>query len=182
MIIGITGKSSSGKSTIASLLSRIQDIKLITSYTTRPKREGEVDGSDYHFVDETEFFNGRKILLTYISDNDWFYGVSLKEVQEALDKDEDIIIVVNPKGAKELKDRYGSKAFIINLEANDKIRLMRSIQRDEYSKPYEICRRFIKDEQLFNEVNFPTDLRLDTSYTKESVIINVIKKTIFEEA
>ena len=49
----LMGKSSSGKDTLyKEILSRMPEIKTVTLYTTRPIRDGERDGVEYHFVSE----------------------------------------------------------------------------------------------------------------------------------
>ena len=57
-LIYLMGKSSSGKDTVYRELLRDDSLKFkkVVLYTTRPIREGEVDGVQYHFVDE-EVFN-----------------------------------------------------------------------------------------------------------------------------
>ena len=56
MIFYLMGKSSSGKDTIFRRLMEDEDLSLetIVSYTTRPIREGEVEGVEYHFVKDYE--------------------------------------------------------------------------------------------------------------------------------
>ena len=56
-IFYIMGKSSSGKDTIYSRLLRDKEfgLKNVLLYTTRPVRQGEADGREYHFVDEERF-------------------------------------------------------------------------------------------------------------------------------
>ncbi len=56
-LIYLMGKSSSGKDTVYRELLRDDELKLnkVVLYTTRPIREGEVDGVQYHFVDEETF-------------------------------------------------------------------------------------------------------------------------------
>lgn len=51
-LITIIGPSGAGKDTVALMLSAILGYKVICSYTTRPMREGEVDGKEHYFVKE----------------------------------------------------------------------------------------------------------------------------------
>ena len=53
--IVIVGKSASGKSTIANVLSEDFKYKKAISATTRPIRAGEVDGEDYYFITDDKF-------------------------------------------------------------------------------------------------------------------------------
>lgn len=51
-LITITGSSGAGKDTVARMLSDLGGYKVLCSYTTRPKREGEIDGVEHHFVEK----------------------------------------------------------------------------------------------------------------------------------
>lgn len=53
-LITITGPSGAGKDTVARMLSDFVGYKVICSYTTRPKREGEIDGVEHHFVEKCD--------------------------------------------------------------------------------------------------------------------------------
>ena len=53
MIIYLTGKSASGKDSIAKeLVKRVSGLVKYIPYTTRPRRSHEVDGREYHFITE----------------------------------------------------------------------------------------------------------------------------------
>lgn len=64
VIIAIAGASGSGKTTLSKYLQRKYGIPAIVSTTTRPKREGEVEGEDYFFVSSTRSIS-REAMLTY---------------------------------------------------------------------------------------------------------------------
>ena len=54
----MSGPSGAGKTTIVKgVLKNLEDLAFSISYTTRPKREGEEEGKDYFFVDESTFRN-----------------------------------------------------------------------------------------------------------------------------
>ena len=55
MIIYLTGKSASGKDSIAkALVERVEELELYIPYTTRPRRSHEADGREYHFITEAD--------------------------------------------------------------------------------------------------------------------------------
>ena len=56
-MICILGKTCSGKTTIVDELVKNYGFKKITTYTTRPMREGEINHKDYHFINNKEFMN-----------------------------------------------------------------------------------------------------------------------------
>ena len=76
------GKSSSGKDTIYRKLQESENLKLgrLVLYTTRPIRDGEKEGQEYHFVDEAKYFEFNKAekVIEARSDSlrtmDLFYG------------------------------------------------------------------------------------------------------------
>lgn len=63
-LITITGPSGAGKDTVARMLSDMGDFKVICSYTTRPKREGEIDGVEHHFVEMCEVPRDKMLAYT----------------------------------------------------------------------------------------------------------------------
>ena len=61
-ILAIVGPSGSGKTTLAEHLKDKLNIPVIVSYTTRPIRDGEIDGKDHHFVSEQDMPPHEKML------------------------------------------------------------------------------------------------------------------------
>lgn len=151
-IIAIMGKAGSGKDTLLkALLERpiFKDAQPIISCTTRPIRENECDGVNYHYLTNEEFTNhilaGDMLEATVF--NNWCYGTSLKH----LDKDKINIGVFNPEGVGLLRDRNNVELKVIYIEANDKDRLLRQLNREDNPNCHEIARRFMADEQDFTE-------------------------------
>ncbi len=56
-MIVILGKACSGKDTVVNRLIEKYEYERIISYTTRPKRKGEIQDKTYHFISEDEFFS-----------------------------------------------------------------------------------------------------------------------------
>lgn len=105
MIYLIAGSSGSGKTTQANILKSRDDFFKIITYTTRPKRPGEVDGVDYFFVDEDEFkrLDGENYFLetTVYSGN--FYGTPKSQIEKYLHSRENAVLVVDLNGVKKIK-------------------------------------------------------------------------------
>lgn len=151
-IIAIMGKAGTGKDTLAKALLNhpiFKDAKPIVSCTTRPIREYEVDGVDYHFITVEEFTN--KLLNNEMLEatvfNNWHYGTSI----EHLDPDNVNIGVFNPEGCEALRENRNIKLSIIYLEATNKTRLLRQLNREVNPDCNEIIRRFSTDEMDFCE-------------------------------
>lgn len=152
-IIAIMGKAGSGKDTLLKAL--LQELTFtniarpIISCTTRPIREGEVDGVDYHYLTKEQFtdqvLNGDMLEATVF--NNWCYGTSLTNLsQNHLN-----IGVFNPEGVEILRDNKHINLFVIYIQADDKTRLLRQLNREGNPDCHEIVRRFGTDETDFND-------------------------------
>ncbi len=87
-ILVLSGPSGAGKSTIIHHASeQLGEYYFSISTTTRPPREGEVDGVDYYFVSKEAFEEDIKAgnFLEYATVHGNYYGTSLKPVHEALE-------------------------------------------------------------------------------------------------
>lgn len=157
-LIALFGKSGSGKDTIQNkiVFSLPNEIHKIVPYTTRPKRENEIDHKDYHFV-TAEIFDtmiANDFLLEKTCFNNWYYGTSIKSLNE----NKINIGVFNPQAIQNIFDNlYKNQIIILPIQiyTNNKIRLIRSLNREENPNCLEICRRFLADEKDFENINFP---------------------------
>lgn len=151
-ILALFGPSGSGKDTLARVLTQKEDIHEIISCTTRPARDYEVDGINYHFLSVTEFTN--KVLngtmLEATSFRDWFYGTPL----EALKEDKINVGVFNIQGIECLLKDQRLEVYPIFIACEDKIRLLRSLKRETNPDCEEICRRFLTDLKDFETIPF----------------------------
>jgi len=105
-IIVISAPSGSGKTTICrALLSRVENIVLAVSYTTRERRVGEVDGKDYYYVCETEFGNmiNRNEFLEYANVFGNWYGTSRSVVEAIASGRNDALLEIDVQGGNAVK-------------------------------------------------------------------------------
>lgn len=151
----VLGKSSVGKDSIVSMVSEELQLPIATSFTTRPKREKEVEGREYYFINKEDFIHkeqsGEIAECTHyvVTDDEvWYYGLTRKE----LEKDRYPLVIVNPDGLEQLTGLYGDKVVSILIECEGMERLERAIKRDKTANPKEICRRFLIDEVDFESV------------------------------
>ena len=102
----ITGPSGVGKGTlIRELLSRVPDLELSVSATTRAPREGEVDGRDYHFLTPEQFEQRKEEndfleFATYSSNR---YGTLRSEVDRCLDAGKSVVLEIEVQGAQQVR-------------------------------------------------------------------------------
>lgn len=115
----LSSPSGAGKSTLArSLLASDDNLSMSVSATTRPPREGEIDGKDYHFMTQDEFglILNRKAFLEHAKVFDNYYGTPSEPVEEALDEGRDVLFDIDWQGAQQLTEAGGDdlvKVFIL---------------------------------------------------------------------
>lgn len=157
----IMGKSSTGKDTIYKKLMNDGDLSLkrIVPYTTRPIREGEQEGVEYHFTDvntlnvlkkENKVIECREYHTVY---GEWYYFM-VKDNQIDLAKD-NYLVIGTLESYVMMRDYFGKDVIIpIYIEIEDGERLTRALNREKTQsvpKYEEMCRRFIADSKDFSE-------------------------------
>ena len=156
-VIALYGKSASGKDSIQKVTVHCnpQLFNPIISCTTRPMRDREINGVDYHFLSVEQFtekvLNGDMLEATEF--NDWFYGTPIDSLKE----DKINIGVFNPAGVEALLDDPRLEVAAIAVCARDKTRLLRALEREYNPDCSEICRRFFADEKDFAQIDFIPD-------------------------
>ncbi len=107
LMLVLSSPSGAGKTTIArEILARDDNLSMSVSATTRPKRRGEVEGSDYRFVGEEEFMLmvNRKELLEHATVFGNLYGTPRRPVEEALAAGQDVLFDIDWQGAQQLDE------------------------------------------------------------------------------
>ena len=153
-IIALMGKAGSGKDTILhELIAANPNLHEVISCTTRPRREGEVDGVNYFYLTPEQF--GDKVLhdemLEATCFRDWFYGTSY----DSLRSDAINVGVFNPTGVDSLMSRPDVEVTVFYVIASDKTRLLRQLNREDNPDVKEIIRRFSTDEADFADIDWP---------------------------
>lgn len=151
-VVTLSGKAGAGKDRLMREVRKIMpELHEIISCTTRPRREGESDGVHYHFLTHEEFSerlnNGTMVEATVF--NDWCYGTCLEHMSE----DGVNIGVYNPEGVSILQCMPEVKVYPIFIDASDKTRLLRQLNRETNPNVKEIIRRFGADEEDFSPSN-----------------------------
>lgn len=152
----ILGKASAGKDSIAREVSKRLNMPIALSFTTRPKRSGEEQGVEYDFISLDEFMDRQvnKQLAEFtrykvVGGHIWYYGLT----REELEKDDYVIAIVNPDGAKQIKKIYGDKAVTIEIKADRVERIKRYIKRGGVECIGECFRRLLADDKDFENFN-----------------------------
>ncbi len=119
-LIVLSGPAGAGKTTVAERLCREAGIRRSVSATTRPPRQGEVDGRDYSFVPEDEFRArlGRGEFLEHATVHGHLYGTPRQPIEEALRAGESRLLVIDVQGAMQVK-AHCPDALLVFLDAPD---------------------------------------------------------------
>lgn len=123
-IVIISGPSGVGKSTICKeIIRQLKDVYLITSVTTRPKSETEIDGQDYWFIPEKDFQArlDNDMLLEHAEVFGHLYGTPKEKVEEALQNSKTVILEIDVQGALQVKSSYPNAKMIFILPPSAKI-------------------------------------------------------------
>ena len=102
----ISAPSGAGKtSLVAAMLGNDDKLGVSISHTTRPMREGEQDGVNYHFVsrDEFEAMIARGEFLEHADVFGNYYGTSHIWVRETLARGQDVILEIDWQGAEQVR-------------------------------------------------------------------------------
>lgn len=156
-IFYIMGKSSSGKDTIYKRILTETALSPIVLYTTRPMRENEVDGREYHFVNR-QCFEKMKAAGDVIEERiyntihgEWIYFTS----RDSLNLENgDCIGIGTLESFVKIKEYCGNILVPVYIEVEDGLRLARAVERErsQTSPKYsELCRRFLADCNDFSE-------------------------------
>ena len=104
----LSSPSGAGKTTLSRMLLKAdRSVELSVSVTTRPKRRGEVDGRDYHFIDPSRFDALIKAneLLEWAEVFGHRYGTPGRPVDKALRAGRDILFDIDWQGTQQLREK-----------------------------------------------------------------------------
>lgn len=149
IIVALMGKAGAGKTAILNeLCAEHPEYHKIVSCTTRPMRDNEKEGKDYHFLSASQFIekvmNGDMLEATEF--NGWHYGTMKSSLIDGIN-----IGVFNPEGYDCLTQipMKDVKIIGIYIRCNDKERLIRQLNREFEPNVKEIIRRYQTDEDDF---------------------------------
>ena len=114
----VAAPSGTGKtSLVRALMQRMPELKFSISYTTRPRRENERDGHDYHFVEKPEFermiADGEFLEHANVYGN--FYGTSRGQVERVLASGDNMLLEIDWQGAQQIAQAMPERRAIFIL-------------------------------------------------------------------
>jgi len=141
----LCGPAASGKDYLRKKMES-KNFKYAVLYTTRPARQGEINGKDYYFIDTTEASDmiERGSFYEYVTFNGWIYGITNKQW---LQKGGEDLFIMTPLSIKNISEEDRSQCFIIYIDMHVDIRRNRLSNRQMPGDSLE--RRIQADEQDF---------------------------------
>ncbi len=130
----ISAPSGAGKtSLVGALLEKTPNLQVSISHTTRPRRPGEIDGVNYHFVSKEQFqaMLGQRAFLEHAEVFDNHYGTSAQWVDDTLANGCDVILEIDWQGAAQIHQQLPDTVSIFVLPPSKDTLLERLTQRGQ---------------------------------------------------
>ena len=179
LLIVISGSSGVGKDTV---LQRMKEFDLpfhfVVTVTSRPKREGEIEGSDYFFVSEDEFQEmiAGDELLEHAIVYDEYKGIPKQQVRDAFISGRDVIMRIDVQGAETIRKLY-PEALLIFLstqseeELIERLKARRTETEDKLQLRIDTARAELHKVDLFDYYVINADGQLDETVSSIMAII-----------
>ena len=141
--IALVGKAASGKDFLKKKLIQ-RGMKFGISTTTRAPREGEVDGVDYHFINENQFLTyvDHGLIVFYQKFNDNYYGITQQEFQSC------DAVILNVEALDTMAPEVRNSLFVIYLNIDIQVRMERMKERDVSFT--DIAQRIYADDRQYD--------------------------------
>lgn len=166
MTLIIVGESGSGKSTLAKTVQLYDGYHSIVVYTTRPPREGEIDGIDYHFISEEEFLKRKQegFFAEWSEYRDWYYGTAKADYTT----DKKVVAVLTPRGMRQVKKSLDN-VFTVHIQVDRRDRMIALLERGDAIE--EAYRRNVSDLGQFDGVDDEVDFIVNNDGYKKLPIV-----------
>jgi guanylate kinase len=174
----LSSPSGGGKTTIAHrLLVERGDVGYSVSCTTRPPREGEVQGKDYHFLTEAEFVSGQKKaeFAESAEVHGHLYGTLRAEVEHVLASGRHVIMDIDVQGARQFAKAFPKSVLIFILPPSadilvERLRMRGTEDSDSLIRRFKSAKDELKAIDLYQYVIVNDEI--DSAVAAVSSIIN----------
>jgi guanylate kinase len=174
----LSSPSGGGKSTLAqAVMACTPGITRSITYTTRPRRPGEEDGRDYHFVTPPEFERRRRDgeFLEWATVHGYLYGTSGADISRLLAQGLDVLLAIDHQGAASLRRQRVDALYIFILPPSLAALEQRLRQRDSDDEAETRTRLAIAPTEMaqyqhYDYVVVNDDLRLATQQLQAIIV------------
>ena len=156
LFIVVSAPSGAGKSSICQrLLQACPEIKFSVSYTSRGPRPNEVAGKDYHFISREEFQARIREgeFVEWIENYGHLYGTSGKVMEDCLKKGKDVLLDIEPRGARKIKQKFKKGIFVFVLPPS-RAELLKRLEKRGHETKEVIKSRFEQAESELKEISW----------------------------
>jgi guanylate kinase len=141
LFIIVSAPSGAGKSSLCQRLRQVYpEIKFSVSYTSRPPRPNEVNGKDYYFISRKEFQKR-------------MYGSSKKVMEEFVRDGKDLLLDIEPRGAKKVKQEFKGGVYVFILPPS-RSELLKRLEKRGHETDDVIQKRFKQAESELKEISW----------------------------
>lgn len=152
LLVVLSGPSGVGKGTVRKALFDLEghDLVYSTSMTTRPPRNGEIEGEDYYFVSKEEFERRIKAdaFLEWAEFVGHYYGTPKDKIDEELKRGKEVVLEIEVQGALQVREKAPDGVFIFIAPPNKEALYRRLLRRGTESTDT-IQKRMDKAEREF---------------------------------
>jgi guanylate kinase len=156
----VSAPSGTGKTTLVErLVQQMENLRMSRSYTSRAARPGEQDGVDYNFVRRGPFEEmvAAGEFLEWADIYGHYYGTRAADTEAILARGEDVVLVIDVQGARQVRERGldVTAIFVLPPSAGTLERRLRGRSKDaeaEISRRLEVARREVDEVESYDYV------------------------------
>lgn len=194
VLLVLSGPSGAGKDTVMQkLLKKYPNMKKLVTTNSRPPRDDEKEGFDYHFIsrDEFERLIAEEAFFEWVEYRGHYRGGQKKHVKEALESGRDVVWRIDVRGVKNIREKvkkmFPHSAFVL-LAVRDletlKHRIIRrnSESREELAWSVDMA---VWEQRQWHDFDFIVeneDGDLDRTVKKVGEIVDVTRLKVAHEA
>jgi guanylate kinase len=186
LLVVLSGPSGVGKDAVLARMRKLgRPFHYVVTATTRPKRAGEKNGVDYHFLSRKEFQQmiDKHQFLEWANVYGNYYGVPKDEITSALSKGVDVIVKVDVQGAATIKGILPQAVFIFLIppsveELEKRLRKRHSESSTDLTLRLERAKGEIKSLPFFDYVITSRQNKLDEVVSQIDAVVAAEKRRV----
>lgn len=172
----ITAPSGAGKTTLAHRIAGHGEWTECISHTTRPMRDGEVEGKTYYFVSQQEFneMQADNKFAESVKYNGSRYGISKDEIERVMKTGKDVFIIVDNDGYKQVKEQYPNAVGIFLYMSKEDCMANMLLRGDSLDSA--LSRIGLYSDEIRNSISY--DYVIKNVRNKQDQTVNIIRNII----